>query len=208
MDIEARFRAKYEVVASGCWMWTGAVLAGRAGGYGVIAQQTPRRMLRAHRVSWELHRGPIPAGLLVLHRCDAGLAPGDISYRRCVNPDHLYLGTVADNSADMIANGRAPVGERNGAYTKPHRRPHGERNGKHTKPESTLRGDAHVFRQRPELCARGERCGSAKLTDDAVREIRRRRALGETCRAISVVIGVSRSAVERVANGSRWQHVK
>jgi hypothetical protein len=51
----------------------------------------------AHRMSWEMHFGPIPEGMLVLHHCDV---------RRCVRPDHLFLGTARDNTRDMIAKGR------------------------------------------------------------------------------------------------------
>src|SRR6185312_3528319 len=82
-----------------CWLWTGA---GNSNGYGVFRSG---KMGTAHRFSWELHNGPIPEGLCVLHRCDV---------RRCINPEHLFLGTKGDNLKDMYAKGRAPIGEKHG----------------------------------------------------------------------------------------------
>lgn len=63
--------------------------------YGVI--KVGNKKVRAHRFSWELFVGPIPDGLHVLHRCDNP---------RCINYDHLFLGTDQDNMSDMIAKGR------------------------------------------------------------------------------------------------------
>jgi hypothetical protein len=84
------------VDASGdCWVWTGAR---SIAGYGKMRLSRPRQLMDAHRVSWELHNGPIPDGFLVLHRCDNP---------PCVRPEHLFLGTHADNAADKIAKGRA-----------------------------------------------------------------------------------------------------
>jgi hypothetical protein len=54
----------------------------------------------AARVSWKLHKGPIPPGLKILHKCDVSL---------CVNPDHLFVGTQLDNVRDMDAKGRRNV---------------------------------------------------------------------------------------------------
>lgn len=83
-----------------CWLWTGAKTT--KDGYGVRYTKFGRR--QAHRVAWELYRGPIPEGMLVLHHCDV---------RLCVNPAHLFIGTNDDNMADMVAKCRSPLGERN-----------------------------------------------------------------------------------------------
>jgi len=86
-----RFFRKVDKTGS-CWNW----LAGKdKDGYGKI--KIARKDLRAHRVSWEIHNGIIPGGLLVLHRCDNP---------SCVNPSHLFLGTALDNNRDRDAKGR------------------------------------------------------------------------------------------------------
>jgi hypothetical protein len=90
-----------ERLPNGCILWIGTV---NSRGYGSI-NNGYGKMLYAHRVAWELANGPIPAGLFACHRCDV---------RRCVNPEHLFLGTVSDNQADMVAKGRSNRGERHG----------------------------------------------------------------------------------------------
>lgn len=83
----------------GCWIVDGAALP-HSGHVQINRKSEGLPVIRAHRLAWELLRGPIPAGLNVLHNCPGGDNP------RCVNPDHLYLGTQADNIHDSIRKGR------------------------------------------------------------------------------------------------------
>lgn len=98
---EERFWGSVEK-SDGCWNWKGALNHVR-GGYGCFNTGSGRRMVGAHRFSWQLHHGPIPNGLFVLHRCDNP---------SCVRPEHLFLGTHEENMADMVAKGRGQRGER------------------------------------------------------------------------------------------------
>ena len=94
---EIRFWAKVDKLGD-CWLWT----AGRLkDGYGAFRIFTGNNT-SAHRFSWELHFGQIPAGMLVCHKCDVPL---------CVNPSHLFLGTPLDNTRDMMSKMRHSIGE-------------------------------------------------------------------------------------------------
>jgi len=93
-----------------CWFWTGHLTA--SGGYGQIDYYVGRtkKLVRAHRLAYELAKGPIPPDwegrAVVRHLCAGRYPPGDVSYRRCCNPAHLELGTDLDNHRDMWAAGR------------------------------------------------------------------------------------------------------
>lgn len=95
---------------SGCWLWTAGCFKR---GYGAF--KIGGKLKKAHRVSYLHHNGSFPEVLQVLHRCDVP---------SCVNPNHLFLGTAADNIADMITKGRARL------RVEPKNRARGERGGK------------------------------------------------------------------------------
>lgn len=81
-----------------CWEWQ---LSKVKGGYGKASLRGANLM--AHRAVWESRRGQIPDGMILCHSCDNPA---------CVNPEHLFLGTHSDNSADMVSKGRQAKGEK------------------------------------------------------------------------------------------------
>jgi hypothetical protein len=92
-----RFMAKVSPEPiSGCWLWTAHC---NRGGYGV--HSVGKKLILAHRFSWEMRHGPIEEGKYVLHFCDQP---------SCVNPDHLWLGTKAENNRDRAIKGRSSRG--------------------------------------------------------------------------------------------------
>ncbi len=136
-----------------CWPWTASKVPA---GYGQIQVTTGnwKQPLRAHRVAWELTRGPIANGLHVLHRCDNP---------PCVNPAHLFLGTPRDNSDDKVSK------------------------------------DRH---------ARGERNRHARLTDDVVRSLlRRRKTKGTSMSRLAKEFEICISQVCQIINRKAWRHI-
>lgn len=91
LSAEVRFWAKVDKTAK-CWNW---IASKKPRGYGHFFADG--KQILAHRFSWELHMGPIPAEQCVLHRCDNPA---------CIRPEHLFLGDYADNARDMTQKGR------------------------------------------------------------------------------------------------------
>ena len=123
----------------------------------------------AHRVAWVLAFGPIPNDTpFVCHHCDNP---------PCVNPEHLWVGTDADNKRDMVSKDRQPSGDRSGA------------------------------RLHPERVARGEFSGTSRLTENQVREIRRRLAGGEMKKVLAAEFNVWQPCISKIRLRQRWGHV-
>lgn len=105
-DLVSLILRRISVNSAGCFEW----IQDCVGEYGGFYIRAAGRMhsIKAHRLSWLVFRGPIPAGLMILHRCNN---------KQCVNPSHLYIGTNTDNMRDASRDGLlvATFGERNGA---------------------------------------------------------------------------------------------
>jgi hypothetical protein len=101
-EFKAAFWAKVKVT-DGCWDWQDAP---GSGGYGRMRPPGKRAQVRAHRLAYFLHHEVDPGDMLVCHTCDRPI---------CVRPEHLFLGTAADNIADKIAKGRQRNGHQSGS---------------------------------------------------------------------------------------------
>lgn len=198
---------------SGCWLWGAST---DPNGYGQARHPTAGRTARVHRLAYEAARGPIPAGLSVLHRCDNP---------PCCNPDHLFLGTRAENVADMVSKGRQRRGEgRSDAVLTEaavldirRRRAAGERiksiAASHGIPENTARTACFggTWAHLPGIVAtrdrRGSHHGMAKLTEADVVAIRARSPRGGETRAVASEYGISASTVRDICQRRFWKHV-
>lgn len=149
-----------------CWTWGAAT---DRDGYGWFKRDG--RQVYAHRVAYEITNNAQPGALQVCHSCDNP---------SCVNPAHLFLGTQADNSADMTRKGRQARGDRHGARLHP---------------DTVRRGEANL--------------GGGKLTATQVADIRRIYAAGgSTQTQIAKRFNVTQSLVSAITRRAAWSHIE
>ena len=161
-----------------CWEWTAATWGK---GYGVYRHKNKSRS--AHRLSYEIANGPIPEGLLVLHKCDNP---------KCVRPDHLWLGTHADNMADCVRKGRNAKGERQRLAVL----------------GRVPSGETHWTHRDPNKVPRGEQSGKTPLKERQVREMRDRYAQGGVLmRELAAEYGISLAGVHKIIHRLNWAHI-
>jgi hypothetical protein len=188
-----------------CWVWLGATQHR----YGAInLGGSTNKVLRAHRLSWEWAYGPVPPGMQVCHRCDNP---------PCVRPEHLFLGTMADNMADASTKRRFAPRRRlteqqvldirrrhaTGETQKALAREYGVWHGQISR---IIRGEEwrHLPLSKNWGQTRGERNHSARLTADQARSIR---ASTERAGVLADHYGVSDPTVNDIRKSRTWRHL-
>jgi Mor family transcriptional regulator len=214
------FDSSYVVKENGCWEWTKYI---DHGGYPKTSFRKSKNLssrISAHRYSYERFKGEIPVGLYVCHNCPGG------DNRSCVNPNHLWLGTQLENMQDKGNKGNQCKGVTHGNHklteqdVKDIRRRYSEgeygsdlakeynvsngliyhiKNGKAWK--YTIIGDEC------EKLKKIKRNYPIKLTEEDVRNIRRRYSEGEKVIDLAKEFDVESTMISRIKNGKAWKHI-
>lgn len=166
--------------SSECWNWS--AYRGKTG-YGVIGFRG--KVVRAHRLSFTVHKSGIPQGMCVLHTCDNPA---------CVNPAHLWLGTQTENCEDKCAKGRNVSVSGDAHYSRIH-------------PEKLARGNNHHSKTKPESVLRGERHPLAILTQSKVAQIRDLEFSGTPRKRLAAQFGVTKSTIAAIVARRIWKTV-
>lgn len=213
--VRARFEAKVSRSSdpNGCWEWTGRRVKNSGFDYGRI--YICGMSFATHHVALALDGRPVPVGMLARHKCDNP---------PCVNPAHLEVGTNSDNMRDREARGRNPrtrlteeqvreacnLRAQGWTYSALSKRYRAHRNTL----ESAIHGRSWkrlsgLNRAGCTICnRRGARNPNAKLTDDAVREMRTMRAAGATYADLGARFGVTTTNARKACVGTNWKHVE
>ena len=168
-----------------CWVWIGTAQSRWYGHFAVDG-----RYRYTHRLSYTMHYGEIPAGLIVCHACDNP---------SCVRPDHLFLGTHSDNAWDRSAKGRAKWGPGHALRVHPERIARGPELSERHRRNGIIRNIGPV--------RRGSESAQAKLTESDIPEIKRLRLSGIGPQKIADMYHVSRSLIQKTLRGDTWKHV-
>lgn len=216
------FEKRY-IKSPDCWQWTGSL---DKDGYGDFNLGRKYKVIsrKAHRASYQLYVGNIPEGMLICHTCDN---------RRCVNPTHLFLGTIEANNKDCVRKGRNCRGEKQGRSVLTEEivrqilNDFGEglslykvankyqikiscarkiligKTWKHISQLEEFRGI--VKAPKP---THGEHNPAAKLTANQVAKIRRRyQGGGINQKDLAIEFGVNKSSIHDILKGKTWKHV-
>lgn len=210
-----RLKMLYEknvIRQEGCWDWKGYIART---GYAEIGRSKNFHEKNAHRISWMIHKGNIPEGMYICHKCDNP---------KCTNPDHLFIGTHQDNDKDRDEKGRNVKGEDvessilkdqdikeiktlltqgkscleiSRKYDVSHdaiKRINKNETWKHIPWPTEIQGNG--------------RDGPRKLSIQDVIEIKKLLKLGVPCSKLGRDYGVTKESINAIKNGKNWKHIK